>query len=90
MTALVGRGFRRTSPEWRLRPALLGGFLGGLTHPLLDGVMHGDIRPFLPLSPENPLYRVVSLDVLHGVCVATGMIGLVLLGWRWLRPSETG
>ena len=25
-------------------PALLGGALGGLSHPLLDGIMHGDIK----------------------------------------------
>ena len=52
------------------------------TRPLLDGIMHGDIRPFLPLTPDNPLYRVVGLDVLHGACVVAGVVGAGVLAWR--------
>ena len=30
---------------------LAGGLIGGASHPFLDGLMHGDIRPFSPWTP---------------------------------------
>lgn len=92
LVAWTGRRVRRRSPEWATGPAFLGGALGGLSHPLLDGIMHGDIRPFLPLTADNPLYRVVGLDVLHGACVVASVVGAGVLAWRrWGRAaSETG
>ena len=91
-TAWVGRWRRWRGPEGATGPALLGGALGGLSHSLLDGIMHADIRPFLPLTADNPLYRVVGLDVLHGACVVAGVVGAGVLAWRrWGRAaSETG
>ena len=72
------------SSEVGLWPAMTGGLLGGLTHPLLDGLMHADIRPFLPLSEENPLLGLIGLAELHLFCVGAGLTGLVLLGARRL------
>ena len=76
---------RSDSAELALRPALVGGLLGGATHPLLDGVMHGDIRPFLPLTGANPLLGAVGLGALHLLCVAAGAAGLLWMAWRWQR-----
>jgi membrane-bound metal-dependent hydrolase YbcI (DUF457 family) len=36
---------------------LVGGFIGGVSHPFLDGIMHPDVRPFMPWSDNNPLSR---------------------------------
>ncbi|HEX9952518.1 MAG TPA: metal-dependent hydrolase [Rubricoccaceae bacterium] len=84
--AAIGRTLRRpASPEWALRPALLGGLLGGASHPLLDGLMHRDIRPFLPLTTSNPLLGAVPLDTLHLLCTVAGVAGLAVLGWRSRR-----
>lgn len=90
--AWVGHWRRWRGAEWSTAPALLGGALGGVSHSLLDGIMHADIRPFLPLTADNPLYRVVGLDVLHGACVAAGVVGTGVLAWlKWGRAaSETG
>lgn len=86
----IGRWRRLQSAEFGMRASVIGGVLGGVTHPFLDGIMHADIRPFLPLSDENPLYRIVGLDALHGVCVALGIAGAVLLVWRrWSRASPS-
>jgi len=65
-----------------LRPALVGGLLGGLTHPLLDGIMHADIRPFRPFSDANPLHLAMGLGPLHLACVLAGLSGLALLSLR--------
>ena len=76
---------RRWPGETAKRPALLGGWLGGASHVLLDGVMHRDIRPFLPFTDANPLLRVVDLSTLHLFCVATGVLGLAWIAARYAR-----
>ncbi len=63
---------------------LLGGALGGASHPFLDGIMHQDIRPFLPWTGANPLLGLVSLPALHAGCAMAGIIGCVLV-WRDTR-----
>lgn len=71
------------------RPAIVGGLLGGLTHPLLDGVMHADIRPFLPFTSANPLHLAMGLGPLHLLCILLGIGGAALLFLRALRdPPE--
>lgn len=82
----IGRVRRSASAELGLGPALVGGLLGGVSHPFLDGTMHADIRPFLPLAEANPLFGLVGLGMLHALCVAAGLIGLVWLAAR--RPSR--
>jgi membrane-bound metal-dependent hydrolase YbcI (DUF457 family) len=81
------RAGRWKNPETALAPALTGGWLGGFTHIVLDGVMHRDIRPFWPFTDANPLLRVVDLPALHLVCVATGALGLAWLAARSARRA---
>ncbi len=85
----AGRVLRCASPELRARPALVGGIVGGLSHSFLDGIMHGDIRPFLPLADANPLYRLVGLETLHTLCVAAGIAGLLWVAVRRLSEHST-
>lgn len=68
--------------ELSTAPIVMGGLLGGLTHPLLDGLMHADIRPFLPWTEANPLLGLVGLGALHLGCLAAGLAGAALV---WLR-----
>jgi hypothetical protein len=68
------------------RPALVGGLLGGVTHPLFDGIMHTDVRPFWPLSAENPLLDLIGLAALHRACILTGVLGALVL-WTRSRLS---
>lgn len=83
----LGRWVQMPPAEVALRPALLGGALGGLSQPLLDGIMHADIRPFLPLTADNPLFRIVGLDPLHLACLVTGAVGLAVLAVRAFREN---
>lgn len=63
--------------------ALLGGLAGGLSHPVLDGIMHPDVRPFMPWSDRNPFLGLVSETMLHLTCVVAALIGLAGLAfWR--------
>jgi len=58
--------------------ALLGGLVGGVSHSLLDAVMHADVRPFWPFADANPLLGVVGIGSLHVVCILAGALGLAL------------
>lgn len=59
--------------------AWCGAFTGTLSHILLDGIMHVDVRPFWPVLAGNPLQGLIDIDVLHLACVAAGIAGAVLL-----------
>lgn len=61
---------------------LAGGFVGGATHSLLDGVMYADVTPLIPFDAGNPFLGSVSLGTLHLLCVLAGLAGLALLGLR--------
>ena len=59
--------------------ALWGAFLGTFTHVALDSIMHFDMAPFAPISSANPLLRFVSVGWLHVFCIASGLVGAVVL-----------
>jgi membrane-bound metal-dependent hydrolase YbcI (DUF457 family) len=85
---VVGAGLRKMRPsplylaEVAWWPCLVGGFLGGVTHPLFDGIMHDDIQPFRPFTEDNPLLGLVGLGTLHLFCMLAGAAGGVLLLMR--------
>ena len=82
----------------RLRPSLtsefsttgliIGALAGGLSHPLLDGIMHPDVHPFAPWSDANPFLGVISVEYLHLSCLLLGLIGFILEAMR-LRRERT-
>ena len=66
-------------------PVAIGAALGTYSHLLLDGIMHGDMFPFAPISNSNPLLQAVSLETLHIACVVAGVLGVAVL---WLRQRR--
>jgi hypothetical protein len=74
--------------EYRLSVAVVSGIFGGLLHPVLDGIIYADIRPFRPFSSANPLYGLVSARTVYEFCVATALVGAaLLLAWE-RRPRR--
>jgi hypothetical protein len=73
--------------EYRLPIAALSGVFGGMLHSLLDGIMHADIRPFRPFTNANPLYGLVSVQVIYLFCIVTGLVGAALL-LAWERRAR--
>jgi hypothetical protein len=74
--------------EYRLPIAVLSGIFGGMFHSVLDGIMHADIRPFRPFSQANPLYGLVSVEILYLFCIITGIVGAALLLALQRRPRR--
>ena len=68
--------------EVSLLGLVVGGWLGGSTHALLDGLMHSDIRPFAPFADVNPLLGSISLGMLHGSCMVLGVVAFIWLTAR--------
>ena len=69
-----------TSPvrsELTLTGAIVGGLLGGASHPFLDGIMHPDVRPFMPFSDSNPFLGWMGVGALHAACALAGLVGFV-------------
>jgi membrane-bound metal-dependent hydrolase YbcI (DUF457 family) len=66
-------------------PVVVGAVLGGYTHIVLDGLMHGDIRPLAPFSSANPFQGLVSLGALHWFCIYAGAFGLATVAIRKLQ-----
>lgn len=79
--------FEKRSTElaipWRV--ALASGLVGSYSHVLLDGIMHRDLQPFAPWSEENPLLGLLSVGVLHEVCMVCGVVGVAIY---WLRTRK--
>jgi Predicted membrane-bound metal-dependent hydrolase (DUF457). len=92
---LSGRRFRPSTnavirSEVDLWSALAGGLIGGLSHPLLDAIMHSDLQPFWPVSAANPLLAVMGLGYLHVLCVVSGVAGAAILGIRFHLARKAG
>ena len=54
-------------------------FFATSSHVLLDSIMHEDSRPFWPFSMTNPCLDFVTIGTLHGICVACGIVGGLIL-----------
>lgn len=59
--------------------ALSGALIGSWSHLLMVSFMHYDIKPLSPFSDKNILLRTLSIEMLHSICVASGLIGLVAM-----------
>lgn len=63
-----------------------GAVVGAYGHIAFDSVMHTDVFPLSGISQASPWYGAMPLDVLQGVCIVTGLVGLAIMGLRTRRP----
>ena len=64
--------------EIRWRIAFLSAFIGAYSHVLLDSIMHADVMPLAPFIHVNDLLGLVSIDLLHKLCVYSGVVGAAM------------
>lgn len=69
-------------------PAATGAVTGGVSHVLLDAVMHRDLRPFPAWIEGNPLQRDGALVWLHLGCIVAGMAGAFFWLARHAVPAD--
>ena len=68
---------------------LIAGIFGGYSHIILDSIMHRDIRPFSPFLESNELLGIMSISALHNLCIYSGILGLIIIGWQFFRSKKT-
>ena len=65
-----------------LKEVCFSALIGVWSHVLLDSIMHTDMAPFWPFSQQNPFLDVISLHMLHLLCLFMGILGGLLLYLR--------
>jgi hypothetical protein len=58
--------------------AWMSAFGGTYSHIVLDSIMHTDLKPLYPFSQANGLLGFISIEALHGLCIGSGLIGVVI------------
>jgi len=80
--ALTGLFLKLLKKDTSKTARIIGGCFGGYSHIILDSIMHRDIQPFAPFLQSNGLLKIISLPMLHNVCIYSGLIGIIFLSWR--------
>ena len=86
---VLGRWNSRLSPGWQTRwlavepsisrsTAWISALIGTLSHLALDSIMHTDVEALWPIIAGNQIQGVISLDALHGFCVAAALMALLV------------
>ncbi|MEO0907527.1 MAG: hypothetical protein AAFY07_08350 [Pseudomonadota bacterium] len=65
-------------------------FIATFSHIALDAVIHIHMTPLSPLAQSNPLLGVVTGAQLYQFCIATGILGAVILAVGAVRRSIEG
>lgn len=63
--------------------ALVGALVGGVSHVLLDAVIHPDVRPWAPWANANGLFAPRLFGLMHLLCAAA-VVGMLL----WLDKTR--
>ena len=63
-------------------------FLGTFSHLALDAIMHSDMMPMWPLTPQNPALSLISTGHLHLLCLAAALVAGVIVGLRSLAANR--
>ncbi len=58
--------------------AFLSAFVGSFSHVFLDSIMHTDVQPFYPVTLANDFHGMVSVEMLHKLCLYSGFLGALV------------
>ena len=85
---IVGR-LPSIESDYSWRSLIVGGFIGGVSHSLLDALFHSDVLLFYPVGDGAPLQGLVSRDAIHSGCLVLGLLGALIAYSKW-PPQTTG
>jgi membrane-bound metal-dependent hydrolase YbcI (DUF457 family) len=66
----------------------LSAFVGSFSHVLLDSIMHSDVEPFFPFLLDNPLLGLISVTMLHKLCLYSGLLGAAVYYGIYLKKKS--
>ena len=58
--------------------AFISAFIGSFSHVFLDSIMHTDVQPFYPVTLTNDFHGMVSVTLLHKLCMYSGLFGALI------------
>lgn len=70
--------------------AVSGAIFGTLSHVFIDSIMHADMSPLAPFATGNGLLTLVSIDRLHLLLCAAGVVGMVGVLGRYALSDRSG
>lgn len=72
--------------------AWLSALIGTFSHLALDSIMHADVHALWPIISGNAIQGLISLGMLHGLCVVTAVVALLahLVARRFARHGAPG
>ena len=96
MAGLIGKPISEAVLDWlkvpryplSWRASFTAAYLGTFSHLVLDGIMHGDMRPWWPLSDRNGLLSFLTIPELHMYCALSGVVGGAVVGWCFWRKGR--
>jgi len=70
--------YRKIAINLSWKTVFVSAFIGSYSHIILDSIMHSDMNPYYPVSISNNLFNILSNQMLHDFCLASGAAGFVL------------
>ena len=91
LAGIIGKPISAAILRWLAIPhypftwsaSFIGAYVGTFSHILLDGIMHADMSPWLPISSENTLLGLISIDHLHLACMLAAVLGAAIVAYRF-------
>jgi len=75
---LLGISKRETPIKIAWWVVFLSAFIGTFSHVFLDSIMHADVQPYYPVSLYNDLWGIISVSMLHKICIYSGLLGTAI------------
>lgn len=89
----IGLYILELNPNWEVKIAwwiaFLSAFIGAFSHVAIDSVMHSDMEPLFPFNKDNQLLGIISVELLHKLCLYSAFAGGALYyAINWLIKSD--
>ena len=68
--------YQPISIDWWV--SFLSAFIGSFSHVFLDSIMHTDVEPFYPITLTNDFHGMVTVTMLHKICMYSGFVGALI------------
>ena len=89
----IGLYILELNPNWEVKiawwVAFLSAFIGAFSHVAIDSIMHSDMEPLFPFNKDNQLLGIISVELLHKLCLYSALAGGALYyAINWLIKSD--